>query len=276
MAQVIKIKDPVKFSTNRGENSGFVASINGQKADVVAVSGDEYSVPLNMLKLRLGESPKRVFMAGQVARCAFRINDTVSFQHKQKQINGTISQLNPTRARVTDEETHWNVPYPMLYSEQAAARKKRSLEKLTEVARQADQLLEQYGLSEWRFTYDNANKRAGSCNHHKQTISIAEQFCLTVDADQIADTLLHEIAHALVGVQHGHNKVWRAKAREIGCSADRTHCINFAAPRYIVSCKPCGIYGVRDKRSANRVCKRCQTPVTYELYSEVLWNAYQM
>ncbi len=39
--------------------------------------------------------------------------------------------------------------------------------------------------------------------------------------DEVLDTILHEIAHALVGPQHGHDAVWRAKAREIGCSGER-------------------------------------------------------
>ncbi len=271
----IRIQDPVCFATSRGQESGFVAAISGRKADVVALSGDEYVVPLFMLARRPGESPKRVFTTDQMLRCAFRINDTVSFQNKGKKITGAINQLNPTRARVTDEDTHWNVPYSMLHGEQAETRKQHSLEKLTATAQLADRLLEQHGLKEWRFTYDNANKRAGSCDHTRQIISMAEQFCLTVDADQIADTLLHEIAHALVGARHGHDAIWQAKAREIGCSAERTHCINFSAPRYIVSCKSCGTYGARDKRGKNQVCKRCKTPITYELYSEALWNAYQ-
>ena len=38
------------------------------------------------------------------------------------------------------------------------------------------------------------------------------------DIDHIRDTILHEIAHALVGPCHGHDAVWRQKAREIGCT----------------------------------------------------------
>jgi len=32
----------------------------------------------------------------------------------------------------------------------------------------------------------------------------------------VRDTLLHEIAHALVGTAHGHDEVWKAKCLEIG------------------------------------------------------------
>ena len=47
--------------------------------------------------------------------------------------------------------------------------------------------------------------------------------------DEVLDTILHEIAHALVGPQHGHDAVWRAKAREIGCTGER--CVSSDSPR---------------------------------------------
>jgi len=42
------------------------------------------------------------------------------------------------------------------------------------------------------------------------------------DENEIRDTMLHEIAHFLAGAVHGHNRVWRQKAIEIGCSGSRT------------------------------------------------------
>jgi Zn finger protein HypA/HybF involved in hydrogenase expression len=38
---------------------------------------------------------------------------------------------------------------------------------------------------------------------------------------EVKNTLLHEIAHALVGPHHGHDRVWRAKALELGCNGSR-------------------------------------------------------
>ena len=275
MAHQIRITDPVEFATIDGPESGFVAAINRQKADVVTKSGLEYTVPLRLLRRQPGVLPMRVFTADQITRCSLCVNDTVTFDHKGKTFFGSITHLNPKRARVTCGDDEWHVPYMMLNGHQAKARKQRNLERLTEVARQADQLLEKYGLTQWRFVYDHANHRAGSCRHDRQLISMAEQFCLTADNAQIEDTILHEIAHALVGVKHGHDVVWQAKAREIGCSAARTHCVSFSQPRYIVSCKQCGTYGVRDKRGKNRVCKRCLSPITYDQYTEELWDSVQ-
>lgn len=44
--------------------------------------------------------------------------------------------------------------------------------------------------------------------------------------EQFWDTVRHEYAHALVylrsgGANHGHNEVWKAACREVGCSQDR-------------------------------------------------------
>ncbi|MGN0983181.1 MAG: SprT-like domain-containing protein [Candidatus Limivicinus sp.] len=46
------------------------------------------------------------------------------------------------------------------------------------------------------------------------------------EEEQFWDTVRHEYAHALVylrsgGVNHGHDRVWKAACREVGCSEDR-------------------------------------------------------
>ena len=37
----------------------------------------------------------------------------------------------------------------------------------------------------------------------------------------IENTVLHEIAHAIVGAEHHHDRVWRDCAQRIGCTGDR-------------------------------------------------------
>ena len=61
---------------------------------------------------------------------------------------------------------------------------------------------------------------------------MAAGFAATADDAEIEDTLLHEIAHALVGRRHHHDAVWRAKAREIGCTGQRCHSVSFASTRW--------------------------------------------
>ena len=40
------------------------------------------------------------------------------------------------------------------------------------------------------------------------------------DPDEVRDTILHEIAHALVGPGHGHDAVWKAKCVEVGAKPE--------------------------------------------------------
>lgn len=274
--QSLKVKDPVEFQTRQGTKGGFIAAISARKAHVVATDGDEYVVMPRLLRKRKNIAPKRVFTELQIARCSFEENEPVSFSDRQGDIvAGTIVRLNRTQASVKTADSTWNVPYSLLNSDQAESRGSQNMERLAAIANRAEKLLERHGLSDWQFNFDNARKRAGKCAYDEKTITVSERFCLKAGNDDVTDTVLHEIAHALVGARHGHDAVWRAKAREIGCSAQRTHCIDFAAPKYIVSCKTCGIHGVRDKRGAGRVCRSCKTPVTYEPYSEELWKSYQ-
>ena len=74
---------------------------------------------------------------------------------------------------------------------------------------------------------------------------------------EITDTLLHEIAHAIVGVRHQHDAVWRTKAREIGCTAERWHAVNHTPARWVGACG-CGKRWLRQRLSRNlRLGARC-------------------
>jgi hypothetical protein len=83
-------------------------------------------------------------------------------------------------------------------------------------------LLRDHGLEHWRVTTDRAKTRAGVCRFAARTISLSGPLTRLHSESEVRDTLLHEIAHALVGPRHGHDDVWRRKAVEIGCSGQRT------------------------------------------------------
>ena len=91
------------------------------------------------------------------------------------------------------------------------------------------------------------------------------------DAD-IDDTLLHEIAHALVGKAHGHDQVWQAKAVALGCSGRRCHDVQFTPPRYIVTCANACWVTTAERRQRGAVCRTCHGPVRYTTYTEHRWQ----
>ena len=92
----------------------------------------------------------------------------------------------------------------------------------------ASRLMNEHGLAGWRVKLDHARRRAGQCDFTAQTISLSRHYVRYAETDHIRDTILHEIAHALVGPKHGHDAVWRKKAREIGCTANR--CLLYTSP----------------------------------------------
>lgn len=89
-------------------------------------------------------------------------------------------------------------------------------------------LMERHGLTGWRLAFDNAKTRAGVCRFARKEIGLSRALVALYDVEQVTDIVLHEIAHALSGPKHGHDKVWRATARRIGCSAER--CMPADAP----------------------------------------------
>lgn len=90
-------------------------------------------------------------------------------------------------------------------------------------------LLREHGLDGWHIVADRAKTRAGVCRYGRRQIGISAPLTTLHDEAEVRDTILHEIAHALVGPEHGHDAVWRAKAIEIGSSGER--CVSPDAPR---------------------------------------------
>jgi predicted SprT family Zn-dependent metalloprotease len=92
----------------------------------------------------------------------------------------------------------------------------------------AEYLLEVHGLDDWQVSYDNAKRRAGICRFAEQTLGLSAPLTAVHTEDDVRDTILHEIAHALVGPAHGHDATWLAMARRIGSSGER--CVSPDSP----------------------------------------------
>jgi len=104
------------------------------------------------------------------------------------------------------------------------------------------QLLEAHKLFDWDFQFDHAKVRFGSCNFSKKCISLSRHLTELNDKKHVKNTILHEIAHALVGPKHNHDQIWKRKAREIGCCGSRCyHSEDVAIPKrkYTAICSHC-------------------------------------
>lgn len=126
----------------------------------------------------------------------------------------------------------------------------------------------------WTVTWDNARRRAGFCWYPKRTIGFSRFIAERVSELDFMDTVAHEVAHALVGGDHGHDAVWRRKAIELGGSGIRTH--DFFDPQapWIGVCE----HGKRFNRyktprsGATYYC-RCSLPVSGQMgSSSIAWR----
>lgn len=115
---------------------------------------------------------------------------------------------------------------------------------LTEAKNLAIQLMNQHGLinQNWSFEFDNAKRRFGVCRFNSKRIGLSKHLVGLNDEARVTNTILHEIAHALVGPGHGHDNVWRRKAIEIGCDGNRcvsSDKIKTPESKYIAECNCC-------------------------------------
>ncbi len=100
---------------------------------------------------------------------------------------------------------------------------KYNQELLNQYAKIASKLIEDNGLTRgiyrnfhWTFNWDSDTKRYGACNHSERWIFATKKYVEKHSLMAFENTILHEIAHALVGKGHGHDNVWKEKAIEIG------------------------------------------------------------
>lgn len=71
-------------------------------------------------------------------------------------------------------------------------------------------------LRGWKLNYDTAVSRFAVCRFSKKEISISQVLIKYAGRDESIDTLLHEIAHVLAGLDANHNAVWKSFAKELG------------------------------------------------------------
>ena len=83
----------------------------------------------------------------------------------------------------------------------------------------AGQLFEQHGLTSrgWRLEFRNYADRLGCCCSKHSTIALNAYYVEHNEEAMVIDTLLHEIAHALVGSCLAHGPEWKAMAMRLGC-----------------------------------------------------------
>jgi predicted SprT family Zn-dependent metalloprotease len=141
---------------------------------------------------------------------------------------------------------------------------------LIRAERLANRLLEEYGLTYrgWEFGWNRQIHAFGVCHHERVTIYLSKILIPKLTVAQTENIIKHEIAHALVGPDHGHDEVWRHQAIIIGCTGNT--CEDYKAPvkhKWQAKC-PIGNHSVGEPRyrralKKKYVCARHQKPITW-------------
>ena len=143
---------------------------------------------------------------------------------------------------------------------------------LNDARRLATALMAQHSLDGWTLVFDSARTRAGVCRPDRRQLGLSRHLTALHGEAEVTETVLHEIAHALVGPGHGHDAVWRATARRIGSSGRR--CLPDDAPRvegsWVGEC-PAGHRRTAHRRPRRvRSCAEC-SPV-FDLDAVLVWT----
>jgi hypothetical protein len=87
----------------------------------------------------------------------------------------------------------------------------------------ATDLMAQHGLTGWSFSWLSSKKRFGQCSYGPKLVSLSRDLVALNTVERVTNTILHEIAHALLPSHVGHRPEWVRMARSIGCDGKRCY-----------------------------------------------------
>jgi predicted SprT family Zn-dependent metalloprotease len=283
-----QVGSQVRFEYQGRERTGTIARLGRAQAFIVGddrcsyqVNRDRLLPPQSSPELNLPETvPPTEPLSRKLVLSPSTLHpgDRVIFSCRGRLLVGRIARLNARRTHVVcDNDEEYAVPYSLLTLESPARNRTplRTPEELVKIVRLAEGLLTHHRLDNWRFEFDHAARRAGSCQYRRRRITLSLQFTRHAPEEEIRDTLLHEIAHALVGNRHNHDAVWQAKAREIGASGTRCHDRRFTPPRYIVQCRNGCWTATAERRRRHVICSKCRGEIVYQTYTAERWQQLQ-
>lgn len=93
---------------------------------------------------------------------------------------------------------------------------KEEKEYLAQIENWTRKMMEKYSVGHFGFEFYKGRSALGYCYTDKIGLNVVH--CIEHHIDDVKDTILHEIAHAIVGIKNNHNKIWQEKAKELGAS----------------------------------------------------------
>ena len=111
----------------------------------------------------------------------------------------------------------------------------------SEASSLARELMNDWGLGHWVFQWDRAKRRAGRCSYSRRIISLSWYYVQNNPEEDVRNTILHEIAHALAGSTVGHGPLWKLWAHRVGAKPERCYGEHVVMPKgqYQAECPSC-------------------------------------
>ncbi len=145
---------------------------------------------------------------------------------------------------------------------------------LRRAQRLALRLMCEHGLDRrgWEFAWGRGKSRFGAAVVQRRRdprtgrwierrrILLSRPLTAMNSEDEVRDTVLHEIAHALAGLEHGHGAQWKEVCVRIGAKPERLmgEDVRLVQARYALVCGTCErVLGHRHRRMAGARLTRC-------------------
>lgn len=148
---------------------------------------------------------------------------------------------------------------------------KAVLEKARVRKEKAREILDKWGYQHADIKMTNSLVQMGVAVRQgsKLILELSSNMTLFCTDEEFEDTVLHETAHFMAGIENGHTEIWKAVCRKIGANPERV-CIggtNFSGHmiKWITVCTSCGKITSRNFRKRRVVHRRismcCNAPV---------------
>ena len=128
-------------------------------------------------------------------------------------------------------------------------------------------LMHEHGLSrEWTFCWQNKKQSLGTCSYNRREIRLSKWYVELNDEDDVKDTILHELAHALSYERYGskgigHGILWKKVCIEIGAVPKSRSKSDLKRPedhhKYVDTCCGMTFRKHRLRKNSRYSCPKC-------------------
>lgn len=201
----------------------------------------------------------------------FPIGSPVSFEHGGATYRGSVTALLLQAAKVDQAGgDRWKVSYGLLRREEGAPEPRCSLAEADRLGREFIRRHTETGELKpgWEFGFNLNLMRGGVCRYGERRIEVSVSYCHRALPREVEGTILHEIAHAIVGYDEKHRRVFKEVCLRIGGDPRSCHEVEHTPPRWM------GLCGCGRRFPRHRLSRRARTGVCPKCRGRIRWQRH--